>query len=204
LYSDFEKAVMKALRKTFHAPKLRGCLFHFNQAIYRAIQSAGLKRKYDSNPDFALKLRHLSASALAFVLVDDVVAAFEFLVDSKFFPDEVNDVVEYFEDQWIGRLRRRTSRKPAPYPPSVWNVHNVTLAGLPCTNNAVEGWHRGFDSLTTRYHDSLWETIENFRREETLAAALNEADLAGGPPPEKERRTMYEGRLFAIGRAGII
>jgi len=66
------------------------------------------------------------------------------------------------------------------------------MVPLPRTRNAVKGWHKGLDFLATRYRDSLWKTIENFSREEALAAALNEAHLAGGPPLEKKRRVMMK------------
>jgi len=66
-------------------------------------------------------------------------------------------------------------------------------------NNAVEGWHRGFDALTTRYHESLWETIENFKREHTFTEMMVAQDNAGGPPAKKRRRTMNaESRLASV------
>ena len=44
------------------------------------------------------------------------------------------------------------------------------------------------DILTTRYYESLWETIKNFQREQGLAELTMEADVAGGSPPQKKRR----------------
>lgn len=197
ILSDFERTILNSFSKKFPNAEQRGCFFHFNQCIYREIQGAGLKRRYDEDPDFALKMRFLSA--LAFVPTPDVVTAFEYLVTSQHFPDEVEPVIEYFEDVWIGRPRSRTTRKPPLYQHALWNCYDVTLEGLPRTNNAVEGWHRGFDSLTTRYHESLWETIDNFRREQTLCEATIEEDVAGGPPPPKKRKYVRaEDRLQAI------
>lgn len=46
--------------------------------MYRQIQATDLKSVYASDAEFAPKMRHLSA--LAFVPVDDVVHAFEFLL----------------------------------------------------------------------------------------------------------------------------
>ena len=185
--SDYEKGLRNAVQCKFPNATIRGCLFHFNQCIYRAIQNDGLKKRYDSDADFALNIRHLSA--LAFVPPADVTATFEFLENTNHFLPEAQPVVEYFEDVWVGRPRR-TLRKPPQYDHASWNCYNATLEGLPRTNNAVEGWHRGFDALTTRYHDSLWETIENFKREQALTELTLEQDGAGGPPQEKRRCTM--------------
>ena len=51
---------------------------------------------YDTNAEFALKVRLLSA--LAFIPVPKVVETFEFLVENEIFPDELQGVVDYFED----------------------------------------------------------------------------------------------------------
>lgn len=132
---DFEKSLLAALDAVFPNATLRGCLFHFNQCIYRAIQRNGLKKRYDTDADFALQMRYLSA--LAFVPIDDIARVFEHLVDINHFPEEAEEVVEYFEEEWIGRLRSRRSRKPQSYSLDLWNCYNATLEGLPRTNNAV-------------------------------------------------------------------
>jgi len=64
---------------------------------------------------------------------------------------------------------RRTSRKAPHHPHPLWNYHDAIAEGLPRTNNSVEGWHRGFDALNTRYQDPLWETVQNFKREQGLS-----------------------------------
>ena len=48
-------------------------------------------------------------SALAFVPVSDVVAAFDSPYEAGMFIDEVEvqPVLDYFEDNWIGRPQRR-------------------------------------------------------------------------------------------------
>ena len=62
---DFEKAAINALKAVFPATLQRGCFFHFCQNLYRSITGHGLKEKYENDPEFALKIRMLSA--LAFV-----------------------------------------------------------------------------------------------------------------------------------------
>ena len=53
--------------------------------------------------------------------------------------------------------------------------------------------------LSTRYHDSLWEVIVNFGKEQALVESVIEADLAGGPPPTKKRRVLeIQGRPQSV------
>ena len=103
--TDFEVAMGNAIKKEFPRVVHRGCFFHFCQCIYRKIQANGLKRRYDTNADFALKIRMLSA--LAFVPTTHIVEEFEFLCDSDILPPEAQSIVDYFEDTWIGRPDRR-------------------------------------------------------------------------------------------------
>jgi len=125
---DFDKAVMKAFKvsilvsfsclyppystKTisfqqleFPLSRQQGCFFHLCQAIMRRINEIGLKIRYEKDSAFALRMRYLSA--LAFVPVPEVVTAFDVLLDAEIIPLEAQDVLEYFEDTWIGRHHRR-------------------------------------------------------------------------------------------------
>ena len=89
-------------------------------------------------------------AALDFVPVADVVNAFEILMESTFYienEEEIKELTNYFEDTWIGRPARRGGRSDPIFQIALWNVHNSVLEDLPKTNNAVEGWHRGFSQL---------------------------------------------------------
>ena len=73
--------------------------------MYRKIQQVGLQQRYAEDADFALQMRMLPA--LALVPANDVIQAFEQLVDHL--PAEAQSVVDYFEDTWIGRPTRRNN-----------------------------------------------------------------------------------------------
>ena len=108
--TDFETATVKAFQHEFVGIQHRGCFFHFCQCIYRSIQSKGLQRRYENDSYFALQMRHLAS--LAFVPTEDVVKAFEDLIDRVDFPSEAQEVIDYFEDTWIGRLTQSNRRRP--------------------------------------------------------------------------------------------
>lgn len=105
LYADFEKAPKNALE--FHFPNItiRGCWFHFRQAVIRRAFSIGLKSKYHtvSYQQFFSML-----GALALVPIDQVKTSYE-IIKSKYIPTNENNekcelcvnLLTYFEKQWI-------------------------------------------------------------------------------------------------------
>lgn len=67
---DFETGLIPALQTEFPMARLRGCYFHFCQAIYREVQQQGLSRKYANDDATRKHIRLLLA--LAFVPINDV------------------------------------------------------------------------------------------------------------------------------------
>ena len=101
---DFEIAVLNAVRGSFPNSTLKGCFFHFCQAIYRKVQSLWLQNRYRDDDEFNLKIRMLAA--VAFVPTTDVIRVSESL--SKNFPLDASAqaITDYFEDTYIDRLRQ--------------------------------------------------------------------------------------------------
>ena len=112
IITDFEMAAIQAIGDTFPNASRTGCFFHLSQNIHRRIQNAGLQERYENDANFALQCRMISA--LAFVPTADVVAAFEAL--SAELPNELLDIMDYFEDTYIGRPDRRGVRRAARFP----------------------------------------------------------------------------------------
>lgn len=163
---DFERAMVNAITVEFPAAIHRGCFFHFCQCLYRNIQSNGLKKRYDSDPEFAIKIRMLSA--LAFVPTSQVVKYFEQLCDQDILPPEAQPVLDYFEDTWIGRPVRNHRRRPPYFSHHIWNCFDAVQQGLPKTNNSIEGWHRGFQSQISAEHPNIWKFISAIKKEQSL------------------------------------
>ena len=63
---------------------------------------------YITDAEFAIKCRMIAA--LAFVKQNYVEDAFEELCESS--PDELGPIIDYFEDTYIGRKRRRNRAPP--------------------------------------------------------------------------------------------
>ena len=82
--------------------------------------------------------------ALAFVSIDHVVVVFELLsvyLETRF-PDclpSLTELLDSFEDTYIGRVGRNGNRRVPRFPIRMWNMYERALQSLRRTNNAVEG-----------------------------------------------------------------
>ena len=148
---DFEAAPMNVIRQNFPNAQLKGCYYHLTQNIYRRVQLEGLQVQYGTDNDFSTAVRMIAA--LAFVPSDDVVRAFEALQDAA--PAEARPILDYFEDNYIGRLLRHDRRREPPNAIPLWNMHGRAIDDLPKTNNSVEGWHRKMASAVTCHHPNI-------------------------------------------------
>nr|CAI5844980.1 unnamed protein product [Callosobruchus analis] len=152
------------------------------KCILRKIQTEGLIKKYETEPEFALKMKFLSA--LAFVPTTDVVEAFEIVCDENMLPEDAQPILDYFEDTWIGRPQRRQHRRSPRFSHSMWNCFNTVVEGLPKTNNSIEGWHRAFEAQISADHPNIWKFVKAIQREQSLHELQIEQYVGGaaGPP----------------------
>ena len=79
--------------------------------------------------------------ALALLQAGDAIEGFEELVDTIriLYDDVADDLLQYFEDTYIGRYRRNAPRCPPLFASNLWNMFNRTDDELPHANNSVEG-----------------------------------------------------------------
>ena len=80
---DYEQAAINSVEATFPNCHISGCFYHLCRCVLRHVGSLGLKKEYESNKDFNLKVKSLMS--LSFVPHDDVLTAFDQL--SAKFPD---------------------------------------------------------------------------------------------------------------------
>ena len=148
---DFERSVKLAVHAVFgEHVNIQYCFYHLTQSIWCKIQSLGLTNLYESNNDFHLFCGQIDA--LAFLPLDEVSEGMAFLRESV--PEEAIPLLEYFDTTYVtGHLRPRPQTPdlqlrfwyvPPIFPPAQWNVHEVTLANQPRTNNVSERWNNKF------------------------------------------------------------
>jgi len=112
IVTDYESAMISACSQIFPDSEHYGCYFHFSQCVWRQIQKIPeAAEKYKQDPDFKLHIKALLS--LAFVPKEKVEESFDKLVDSDFFSvhDFLQPLLDYMEDNWIGRMTRNARRQ---------------------------------------------------------------------------------------------
>ena len=59
---------------------------------------------------------------------------------------------------------------------------------MPKTNNAAEGWHRGFHQLLGAYHPTIWKFIDGLKKEQSFNELKLEQFVAGHQPPKGKKK----------------
>jgi hypothetical protein len=191
---DFEKAAINAVQDVYPDAKIQGCLYHLSQNIYRKVQSLGLQERYQTDAEFSLLMRMIPA--LAFVPIDEVINVFEELQEAM--SPEGIPVLDYFEDSYIGRKRRRNRAVPL-YAHEIWNVNGRVNGNLPRTNNNVEGWNRKMQAAVSCHHPNIWRFITILKREYGLNNNVIDQALGGhAPPPPKKKYKDCNSRIVNI------
>lgn len=186
---DFEISIKNAVLSVFPGWVIQYCFFHLGQSVYRRVQSEGLQELYNNPQDRALKEATHMLLSLAFVPLDDVVAAFDELYDSL--PDDLVPVATYFEENYIVGRRARGRRRStaARFPPKLWNAYEATIHNSHRTNNISEGWHNKFRLVVGKHHPSLFGGLEEFRKEqadtETILAQMELGQSVKAAPKKK-------------------
>ncbi len=104
---DYEYAAFATINDCFRDAEIRGCLFHFPQILLKQMKSMGLIGSYNSNLDFVLHVKMLTS--LSFVPYDGIDRRVDSLATA--FPDELVLLLNWFEDNYIGRPHRRETGK---------------------------------------------------------------------------------------------
>ena len=141
---DFEHTAINAFDLIDKNVEMKKCFYHLFSNIWKKFQHFGLQQRYSEDQEFALYTRMLCA--FAFMAPDNAIAGFKELSDliRDTYHDEMDDLLDQFEEIYIGRYRRNSERRPPLSALNLWNMFHRTFDELPRTNNHVEEWHRRF------------------------------------------------------------
>lgn len=198
---DFEIGMEKAFKASFPRAKILGCMFHFGQCIWRHVQAAGLQKLYNDDPQFAMCTKKLIA--LTFIPTVDVVRAYNYLlITDKFmrYKIQLAPVLNYYESNWIGQLKRNRQRRVAKFPIDVWNCYESVVNDEPRTKNNIEGWHSGFNRRVNSSHVELGKLIDVIKTEQSSTKNIIIQYIAGRDIIKPRRRpyVQYDERIKAI------
>jgi len=199
---DFERSVELSIHSVFGAQvNIQYCFYHLTQSIWRKIQELGLTNLYEGDTDFRLFCGRLDA--LAFLPPDEVREGMTHLKDIM--PDEAEPLVEYFDTTYVtGQLRQRRvpqgdgiprlqfRRLPPMFDPASWNMHEITLADQPRTNNVSEGWNNKFHGFVGHDHPTVWKLIECLQAECARVTTTLLQDERGIRPKKRVKKVYTE------------
>ena len=167
---DFEKATWASLyglmsRNEFPEVTLRGCFFHFCQAVFRRIQNLGMKNQYVR--DLGTKDICRRMMSLPLLPHECIPAAFQQLKqrcdDSGL--ENLQKFAEYMRKNWIEGW----------FGPATWGCFMELIR----TNNHVEGYHRGLNSRVRGTHVNFYSLVQVLH-EEALDARAKAIEVEQG------------------------
>ncbi|XP_064117591.1 uncharacterized protein LOC135223014 [Macrobrachium nipponense] len=132
---DFEQAAISAMEECFPGVVIQGCFFHLAHNVHKQLKQIGLRVLYNNDSEFALKAKMIVA--LCFMPIPHLDTYIDAL--SEDLPQELQSLINWFEDNYVGRpMRRGNGRRPPLFPSKMWNQYERTIAGLDRTNNHAE------------------------------------------------------------------
>ncbi|KAL3074822.1 hypothetical protein niasHS_014267 [Heterodera schachtii] len=102
IISDFETATIRAMRETFPAAKLTGCLFHMSQAVFRKWREMGLEELYANDEEQGEGARNSFRKLLALALIPEQHVRRGFTLIVNHAPDGLAAFFGYFARVYVG------------------------------------------------------------------------------------------------------
>ncbi|XP_018496452.1 uncharacterized protein LOC108864738, partial [Galendromus occidentalis] len=172
---DYEVAALKAIEQVFPTAAIRGCAFHFCQAVWRNVQRHGLSTSYSN--DASVKRFIKSTMALCFVPLERIDDAWmEIDADSPGADHEafarLSEFKEYFIRTWL---------------------ENDELEAR--TTNHLEGWHNALNKMIEKSHVNIFELVAHLKVDENDCRLQRVLLSAGNPPkPVRKKYAMLNAR----------
>ncbi|XP_066943129.1 uncharacterized protein [Macrobrachium rosenbergii] len=206
--TDFEKSAMNAVQSVLgHHVRMQGCFYHLTQSAWRTLQDLGLVQRYKNQEEIKHFVGMLDGPA--FLPLTDVEEGIAFLKNTTL--EGLEELVDYFDSVYVsGSIHRvkpspnvlsvRIWCRPSLFPPQIWNVHDVTLAGGNRTKNMCKSWNNVFSHLVGHKHPSLWTLIDALRKDCSLVSLALLQEERGQPPKKRVKRStrQLQEQLFEI------
>ena len=162
---DFERASRNAIKNIFNDVYVKGCWFHYTQAIMRRVENVGLQREYTRSPFVNMTVRRLFAlSFIRPVEVSQAVDSIEREIsnsESGGVRMKLDTLMCYFKKTWLRK-----------YSPDEWNrCIDVSFR----TNNWSESFHSAFSRRFARCHPNIYVMVDALKKvENEVRVLLNE------------------------------
>ncbi|KAK9688584.1 hypothetical protein QE152_g35202 [Popillia japonica] len=138
---------------------------------------------------FALQARMITC--LGLIPIENLVESLDEL--GNYIPRELQPILDWFEDTYIGRRNRRGNGRRQPlFPIRMWNVHQRSLKAEDRINNQAVPAHR---RLQTEL--GMRKPIDRLRKVQHGRDLFYEQLIAGQNPPLQKYRDAHE-RILSI------
>ncbi|XP_053946208.1 uncharacterized protein LOC128855375 [Anastrepha ludens] len=198
--TDFELAIINAVKIVIGEDKARCCFFHLCQNMYRHIQSEGLQKMYCDPEDRSVKVATHMICALAFVPHQNIAREFETLKNE--IPKEMRPISKYFDATYVrGKPAKGRRKQVHPrYAPDLWCQYDAVIQQTARTNNISEGWHNRLQVVIGKDHPSFYIFLSELQKEQSDTEIMMR-QLQSGQQVKKNKyskRLKHEQRIFNI------
>ncbi|CAG2215733.1 unnamed protein product [Mytilus edulis] len=119
-----------AVKSVFPNADIKGCAFHWGQAVMRKVANLGLKTAYSA--DKAVNVFIKKVLALPYLPAGHIIPAYRQLTVPPTASPLLHHLVAYINRAWL---------QCSVWSVAQWSVYQLSIR----TNNDVEGWHRRFN-----------------------------------------------------------
>lgn len=156
---DYEKAIHNAANAAFKLDRLRGCLFHYTQCIWRAVQRLELMNRYKDEEDIAGKVirRSFGLPFLPLNDIDDLWTEVIGMVDMG--DHKLYEFLDYVTSTFVDDLG-------AIHPREIWTqADQISNTRRLSTNNHLESFHGKIKKNVTK-HPNIYKFIQLIKNEQ--------------------------------------
>ncbi len=183
---DFEKAAIGAVREVFPNATVKGCNFHFRQALYRRVAELGLKRVYNSKRPLEVREWLQKIMSMSHLPANEVPVVWEVLQHP---PSNIGRRLQEKLRQFSTYVDRNWIKSTCGFPPALWTHFDHDG---PRTTNVAEGYHsrlaKHFGMVKPGYRNFLhWLQGDHDRIQ------IRMEQLFDGAEPEKRPWKYIEG-----------
>ncbi|CAG2199232.1 unnamed protein product [Mytilus edulis] len=119
-----------AVKSVFPNADIKGCAFHWGQAVMRKVANLGLKTAYSA--DKAVNVFIKKVLALPYLPAGHIIPAYRQLTVPPTASPLLHQLMAYINRAWL---------QCSVWSVAQWSVYQLSIR----TNNDVEGWHRRFN-----------------------------------------------------------
>jgi hypothetical protein len=144
MMSDFELGSRNAIKEVYIGIKVRGCAFHFHQALWKKLQALGLVRAYKRNKAFRKTVKLLMG--LCFLPPEYLLEVYNIVKDERV---GLRDYELPLYLRFLAYLKRYWLSLVPAEELSTFKVESKT-------NNALEAHHKQMKAKIKTHQPVLW------------------------------------------------